>query len=220
MSLLCLLSAAAVLSIASLQAQTTLPDGNGKQIVQTNCVACHELLRITNAGHTRDEWDTVVHNMIMMGAELKPEQVSVVTNYLASNFPPKARSNAPTITGAVQANFKEFKSPTRAFPHDPYAAPDGSIWYSGQLGNVLGRVDSKNGQSKTIPSLELRPARSDGRQGRQHLVHGQLRGLCRQARSEIRPGDAIQDAGCARSPFARFSIRTASSGSPLRAPIR
>jgi len=151
MSLLCLLSAAAVLSIASLQAQTTLPDGNGKQIVQTNCVACHELLRITNAGHTRDEWDTVVHNMIMMGAELKPEQVSVVTNYLASNFPPKARSNAPTITGAVQANFKEFKVTSRAFPHDPYAAPDGSIWYSGQLGNVLGRVDSKNGQVKDYP---------------------------------------------------------------------
>jgi virginiamycin B lyase len=149
-SLACLLSATAIASVTPLTAQT-LPDGNGKQIVQGACVVCHGLLRITNTGHTREEWDTIVHNMIMMGAELKPEQVSVVTNYLASNFPPKVRSNAPTITGSVQASFKEFKVTSRAFPHDPYAAPDGSIWYSGQLGNVLGRVDPKTGQVKDYP---------------------------------------------------------------------
>jgi virginiamycin B lyase len=150
-SLAFLLSAAAAALALPSFAQTQLPAGAGKQVVQDTCSACHELARVTNAGHTRDEWDTVVHNMIMMGAVLKPEQVPVVTNYLASNFPPKARSNAPTITGNVQANFHEFKLPSRAFPHDPYAAADGSIWYSGQLGNVLGRVDPKTGQVKDYP---------------------------------------------------------------------
>ena len=37
----------------------------------------------------------------------------------------------------------------------PYAArpnpTDGSIWYTGQLGNVLGRVDPKTGQVKDYP---------------------------------------------------------------------
>ena len=148
---LALISAGTAALVLPALAQSQLPNGNGKQIVETQCTVCHELLRITNAGHTRDEWDNVVHNMIMMGAVLKPEQISVVTNYLASNFPPKAKSNVATISGSVQANFKEFKLPTRAFPHDPYAAADGSIWYSGQLGNVLGRVDTKTGQVKDYP---------------------------------------------------------------------
>jgi virginiamycin B lyase len=132
-------------------AQNQLPEGNGKQVVQTACTVCHELGRITNAGHTPDEWDTIVHEMVMMGAALRNDQIPVVSKYLAVYFPPKAKSNAPTISGSVQANFKEFKLPTRAFPHDPYAAADGSIWYSGQLGNVLGRVDLKTGQVKDYP---------------------------------------------------------------------
>src|SRR4029077_1109413 len=41
-------------------AQTTLPDGNGKAAVQTHCIQCHELSRITTAGHTRLEWQNVV----------------------------------------------------------------------------------------------------------------------------------------------------------------
>jgi virginiamycin B lyase len=129
-------------------AQNPLPEGNGKKIIQTACTVCHELSRITNAGHTAEEWDTIVHNMVMMGATLKNDQIPVVSKYLASYLPPKTKTNLPTISGSVQANFKEFKLPTRAFPHDPYAAADGSIWYSGQLGNVLGRVDPKTGQVK------------------------------------------------------------------------
>src|ERR1700704_4299966 len=143
-------AAAAPFSVPA-SGQDPLPAGAGKQVVQAACVVCHELARVTNAGHTPDEWDNIVHNMIMMGATVKPAEVSVVTKYLASNFPPRARSNAPTITGNVQANFHEFKLPSRAFPHDPYGAADGSIWYSGQLGNVLGRVDPKTGQVKDYP---------------------------------------------------------------------
>src|SRR4051812_46529799 len=81
-------------------AQNQLPDGNGKQVVQTACTVCHELGRITNAGHTPEEWDNIVHEMVMMGAALKNDQIPVVSKYLASYFPPKAKSNAATISGA------------------------------------------------------------------------------------------------------------------------
>src|SRR5258705_13258201 len=93
-SLACLLPAAVIFAIPA-SAQNPLPSGSGKQVIEGACVACHELSRITNAGHTRDEWDMIVQDMIIMGATLKRDQVSMVTNYLASNFPPKARSNAP-----------------------------------------------------------------------------------------------------------------------------
>src|SRR5882762_5035845 len=132
-------------------AQNQLPNGNGKQAVETACAACHELSRVTSAAHSREEWDGIVRNMIMMGAVLKQEQVSLVTNYLASSFPPKAKIEAPAISGTVQASFKEIPLPTQAFPHDPYAAEDGSIWYTGQFGNLLGRVDPKTGQVKNYP---------------------------------------------------------------------
>ena len=36
-------------------------------------------------------------------------------------------------------------------PHDPLAASDGSLWYTGQLANVLGRVDPKTGAIKEFP---------------------------------------------------------------------
>src|SRR3982751_3141018 len=38
-----------------------------------------------------------------------------------------------------------------AFPHDPAVAPDGSLWYTGQAGNLLGRLDPKTGEIKEYP---------------------------------------------------------------------
>ena len=51
------------------------------------------------------------------------------------------------IPGPVEASIKEWPVPTPGSrPHDPMAAKDGSIWYTGQLANVLGRVDPKTGK--------------------------------------------------------------------------
>ena len=33
-------------------------------------------------------------------------------------------------------------------PHDPAVAPDGSLWYTGQRANKLGRLDPQTGQFK------------------------------------------------------------------------
>ncbi|HXG92387.1 MAG TPA: lyase [Blastocatellia bacterium] len=38
-----------------------------------------------------------------------------------------------------------------AFPHDPAVAPDGALWYTGQAGNLLGRLDTKTGEIKEYP---------------------------------------------------------------------
>jgi len=143
--------AAALAFGVSAVAQAQLPNGNGKQVVETVCAACHDLSPIITSGHTHDEWDSIVHDMIAMGATIKPEQISLITNYLTTSFPPKAKTAAPAISGSVQASFKEIPLPTQAFPHDPFAADDGSIWYTGQFGNLLGRVDPKTGQVKNYP---------------------------------------------------------------------
>ena len=69
-----------------------LPNGNGRDMVQMICSGCHDLSPITDAvGFSRQDWETVVKSMIDMGATIKPEQVTVIANYLAVNFPPKAK---------------------------------------------------------------------------------------------------------------------------------
>ena len=83
--------AAAVVAVAYPAFAQNLPDGNGKEVVETVCTACHDLSPITESGFSREDWDMVVKNMILMGAPLKAEQAALVTNYLAANFPPKPK---------------------------------------------------------------------------------------------------------------------------------
>ncbi len=136
-----LLVAAFLVLLVSARGQSPLPDGNGKEIVEKNCVQCHDLQRVTRAGHDRDEWKNVLDMMITQGATFPKDQLPVLTEYLAKNFPSKS-PKAVVIAGSVEASIKEWTVPTPGSrPHDPLVAPDGSIWYTGQLANVLGRFD-------------------------------------------------------------------------------
>ncbi len=67
----------------------SLPEGNGKELVRSICQSCHDLSPIINAGFSRRDWQGVVETMIDMGAAIKPEEVTVIVNYLATSFPPK-----------------------------------------------------------------------------------------------------------------------------------
>lgn len=51
-----------------------------------------------------------------------------------------------------QVSIKEFDVPTpKSRPHDPAVAPDGSLWYTGQAANKLGRLDPATGTFKEFP---------------------------------------------------------------------
>jgi len=54
--------------------------------------------------------------------------------------------------GVLTVQIKEYEVPTpRSRPHDPASAPDGSLWYTGQGANKLGRLDPKTGEFKEYP---------------------------------------------------------------------
>ena len=76
-------------STGPVRAAVQLPDGDGKEIVQTACAACHSLGNITNSGHSPEEWKTTVAMMLNAGANVPADKVEVVTNYLIRNFPEK-----------------------------------------------------------------------------------------------------------------------------------
>jgi len=129
--------------------QSTLPEGPGRELVTAHCLSCHGAAQITRSGHDREGWRNTVAMMINAGAKLPANQVDTVVDYLAKNFPAKAGSSAVIVPGGVQLSFREWVVPTAGSrPHDPLAAPDGSIWYTGQMANVLGRIDPQTGAIK------------------------------------------------------------------------
>ena len=55
-------------------------------------------------------------------------------------------------TGTLTVQIKEYEVPTpKSRPHDPALAPDGSLWYTGQGANKLGRLDPQTGGVKEYP---------------------------------------------------------------------
>src|SRR5258706_19244 len=105
----------------------TLPEGAGKEIVQTACAKCHALNLVVNDGYSRQEWQQVFNTMV----NLPKDQSDVLADYLAKNFPEKPKPPAVVIPGAAKVSFKEWPLPTKGSrPHDPLATPDGAIWYT------------------------------------------------------------------------------------------
>jgi virginiamycin B lyase len=146
-----LLLTIAVLLCASLPAwcQDALPEGSGKKAVESYCVQCHDLGTVTRAGYNQTGWRNNLHMMINVGSALPPDQVEMLTQYLAKSFPERPKPKAVVIPGSAKISIKEWVVPTPGSrPHDPLATADGAIWYTGQFANVLGRLDPKTGKIK------------------------------------------------------------------------
>ena len=133
------------------QPQSDFPEGAGKATVVAVCGGCHDINRV-RAGYTPEGWRTVMRMMLNFDVPVPEDQVGTVTDYLTKNFPERSRPAAVIIEGPVQANIKLWPVPTPGSrPHDPLAAKDGSIWYTGQLSGKLGRLDPKTGEIKEYP---------------------------------------------------------------------
>ncbi len=129
-----------------------LPDGPGKQEVGAVCGACHEFFSRVGRGYTPAGWKTVMQMMINQGAPIPKDKVEEITNYLSKNFPENGKPNGVVIPGPVKVSFTFWAAPTPGSrPHDPLATHDGYYWYTGQMANVLGRVDPKTGAVNEFP---------------------------------------------------------------------
>ena len=121
------------------------PEGPSKQRFVATCDGCHDINRV-RIGYTPEGWLTVVHMMQNMHAPVPAEEWGAMTDYLIKHFPERKRPPAAVIDGPVKANIEMWDVPTLGSrPHDPLAARDGSIWWSGQLVSKLGRLDPKTG---------------------------------------------------------------------------
>jgi virginiamycin B lyase len=150
-SFLLIVTAALVCSVLPAWGQKppNLPDGAGKDAVVSYCSGCHGLSRVVASGYPQAYWHTAIRMMLNFGVPIPPDQINVVTDYLAKNFPEKPKPVANIIPGRARIDIKEWQVPIPGSrPHDPLATRDGAIWYTGQMTNRLGRFDPKVGQVK------------------------------------------------------------------------
>ena len=98
-----MLLATLLLLFAASSSAATLPPGEGKAIVQRTCVSCHALKVVTAKRASKEQWSTLVDQMISRGADLSDDEVEIVVDYLAKNFGP-----AKNQTVARKSHSKRF----------------------------------------------------------------------------------------------------------------
>ncbi|MEX2451403.1 MAG: hypothetical protein WD407_11160 [Rhodospirillales bacterium] len=129
----------------------TLPEGAGKDLVEGACTACHKTNLITaSSGYTPAQWKEIIATMIDLSGSA--EDHDKITQYLAAKFPPNTKHAPTLISGDAKVDFKEWVVPTLGQrSRDPIEAADGTIWWAGQWGNLIGRIDPKTGDMKEFP---------------------------------------------------------------------
>jgi cytochrome c5 len=63
-----------------------LPEGPGKQLVETRCALCHDLERIADVKRKKQDWPIIVADMVAWGAPVAPDEAKSITDYLAANY--------------------------------------------------------------------------------------------------------------------------------------
>ena len=129
-------------------APTPLPEGPGKALVEQVCTQCHNVNQIRNSsGYTKEHWQELIGNMADLNGS--PKQRDEIVNYLATNFPPNQKRAPKAAAGDLKISVQAWKVPKLGQrSRDPIETPDGMIWWAGQFGNVVGRLDPRTGQMR------------------------------------------------------------------------
>jgi virginiamycin B lyase len=127
----------------------TLPEGTGKAAVEMTCTKCHGLNMITGGwGYSQQGWKDTFNSMV----KLPDAQADLIASYLGKNFSEATRPKTVVVPGDMKVNFREWIAPTLGSrPHDPLASADGTIYWAGMWGNVIGHVDPKTNAIKEYP---------------------------------------------------------------------
>ena len=100
----------------------TMPDGEGKGLVLAACTQCHSLNSTVLQRKTAVQWEGTVRDMVARSAQLQPQEIRIVSNYLAQSFPPGAPLAA--ASGNQTAVIRSINA--QVDPNSPAALPEGT----------------------------------------------------------------------------------------------
>src|SRR5258706_4440540 len=152
-----------------------LPEGDGKKLIASRCVTCHETERFVGFKMPRDRWAFTVRRMRgnMRNANLRDlteDEIKLAVDYLSANYPPKGpadlndRLPRALLEGkalhyrAVQYDISDTN--VGAEPHDVAVDPHGNGWVSQRIGK-FGRLDPKTLEYTEV-SIPAGPAPANG----------------------------------------------------------
>ncbi len=136
--------------VAQSRSRAELPEGPAKGLVQATCLSCHGARNITrSAGYSStDEWRKVMGSMVTMSED----DAVTIAEYLLEHFPENPERRPTLVEGNLEIEFEEWTVPTLGQrSRDPIEAGDGSIWWTGMWGNLVGHLDPETGEMKEYP---------------------------------------------------------------------
>lgn len=145
-----------VMSVTGLAGQVVAvaEDGTGenaRNLIDDICTACHRTNMIErSSGYTQDGWAELTSTMIDLSGN--PDMRNEIVAYLAQHYPPNDKRASKLVPGDIKLTFKEWQVPTLGQrSRDPVEAPDGIIWWAGQSGNLIGKLNPETGEMKEYP---------------------------------------------------------------------
>lgn len=140
-----------ILAGSSVALGAGLPSGEGREAVEVQCSVCHPVSRISQSiGYSREGWLELMGTMVDFSSD--PARRGAIADYLAEHFPPNERRAPTLLEGDTDISFHEWVVPTLGQrSRDPAEAPDGGIWWAGQWGNLVGRIDPMSGEMREYP---------------------------------------------------------------------
>jgi virginiamycin B lyase len=164
----------------------TLPEGEGKEIVQSKCVACHDAQRVVRVRADRPRWEIIVQNMrayaqgSILAKDLTDQEGKTLLDYVAKNFSgsragsarPKPDSNSRLPRTLVQGDATkyiavEYELPNpNAEPHEVTVDTEGNGWVIQRVGGKLGRLDPK-----TLTYTEIAPPAGPSQTNRLNAIN-------------------------------------------------
>jgi competence protein ComEA len=102
--------------MASIAAAQSLPDGPGKELVETICSECHEPTRVIGQQRTKADWQLKVTEMLQEDQDVTQIERDSIINYLAAHFPKKVNVNkaaAKELETGLELSSKEAEAIVR-----------------------------------------------------------------------------------------------------------
>ncbi len=120
-------------------AQSSLPDGAGKAVVERMCTTCHGLNVVTGQRMTKQHWADQVDDMVSRGAVGTDEDVRQVVEYLSRNF----GKDTPPTSNAETSAVPQSGANTAASPSATHAVGS-EDWHGPKTGVTFDRILNAN----------------------------------------------------------------------------
>jgi competence protein ComEA len=124
-------------------AQSKLPEGKGRELVERECTKCHGTEGITRSRLTKERWGEVVDDMVSRGASATDTEIDQIIDYLAANFGKSGNDAA----AASKVNVNKASASELSI----------ALSVSADMGAAIVRYREKNGSFKDSEDLKKVP---------------------------------------------------------------